>query len=174
MPQTTFLQQMPKGFPGMIADTGPSRIDTGFNANASLSIPCGVFVKDGSSDDSAVDLLGSSSDKIAGITCHTHVGDFDYGTPNYKPGAEISLGTFIRVWMQAEVAVAKNDPVYARYANNGGNTKTGRGTVGNIADSGSALRVWGARFVTSASAGGLVVVEFSRLLNDAALAASAA
>jgi hypothetical protein len=152
----------------MKVDTYPDGVDTANQEESVAEIPFGVFVKKGTADKS-VKLMSSANDVIAGITIHSHAAQVGTGG-GLAPKAAVNLGTRCRVLMTADVAVTPADPVFARYANNAGNTLTGRGTVTKTADSASAKRVYGARFMTTAAAGALVEVEFSKITYDACVA----
>lgn len=166
--QLSYPQTMPRGFAGMKVDTYPDGVDTANQEESSAEIPFGVFVKKGTGD-RAVKLMSSINDVIAGITIHSHAAQTGTGG-GLPPKAAVNLGTRCRVLMVAEENLTPADPVFARYANNAGNTKTGRGTVGKTADTATAKRVYGARYLTTASAGGLIEVEFVKSVYDACVA----
>ena len=170
MAQLSYTTTMPRGFAGMKVDTAEDIVDTAHSEEASAEIPFGVFVKKGTADGGVL-LMTAANNVIAGITIHSHASQVGTGG-GLSSKAAVNLGTRCRVLMTSEQSVVPTDPVFVRYAA-GGAASALRGTVRKDADTNGAVRVPGARFMTTAAASALVEVEFNKAAYEAALAAVA-
>lgn len=157
MAQTSYATTPDAGFPGMIYDLTPHKIDSLANAEASAEIPFGFGVVQGASDNAAV-LPAADTDKFIGVVIHSNT--YDYGTQigdtGVKPKNILNVMKFGRCWVKVEEAVNKGDRAFLRYTVNGGNTPGGWRKSG---DSSKAVELLGVTYYTSAGAGGYAVIE---------------
>lgn len=77
----------------------------------------------------------------------------------YQIGDSVELVSRGRVWVTVEEAVAPGDDVYVRHTASGGNTQ--RGSFRTSSDSSTAALLAGARYLTTASADGLALVDLN-------------
>lgn len=99
--------------------------------------------------------------KILGLTIQTQAIEQNYqsaGGDGYAINEEMSILRKGNAWVQVEVAVTPADTPYARYTVSG---DTKLGGIRNDADTGKAAAIPNARFVTSAAAGGLALLELN-------------
>lgn len=94
-----------------------------------------------------------------GITRYDAAREQASGAETYQNGAAVSVKHKGRIWVRVQDAVAEDGDVYCRYAS--AVTGYGLGSFRSDADSTTAAKVPGAKYVTSASAGGLALVELS-------------
>ena len=146
MSQTDYNQQA-RAFNGLLADLGYVDILSRANEESS-NVPFGVAVKSGSADDKFL-LPVAAGDKVLGITVHSHALDnrevtTDQDVPTQRVASILRSG---RVFVNPEVAVSENDPVYVRFADGVADvTRTQKGSLTNIDDSGTAFLLKGARW----------------------------
>lgn len=170
MGQTSYAEQSP-AFAGMCADLSWGMVkDTFIQGEASAEIPFGAFVVQSAapklpgtasaSSAATAKLPAASGDNFGGggVVLHSHWYDkrLQLGTTGVKPGNLLTVVRRGRIWVNAELAVAVTDAVYARYTASGGNVP---GNFRNDADTAKALRLYGCRFITETTAAGLVVLE---------------
>lgn len=175
MPQLSYAYTQPVAFEGMGADTTP-KVDLSFFSaeSGTTEIGFGRMVKQGSGDFTC-NLLSGASDKLVGVTLHSHA---------YEPTVQLGSGGGIlpkepvtvrkqgRIWVFTEQAVTPADPVHVRYATGAGGTVLGRFRKAAVAS--ETFQLYGANWITSASAGGLAMLEFDILAHNAAVNALAA
>lgn len=159
MAQLNYPDQMEPAFPGMKHDLRPDYVRSHHNAEAGTEIPFGVFVARGVHPEAAV-LPAADGAPLVGITLHSHVYDVpeQMGEIGVKPKNTLNVAANGSVWVRTESAVTPETPVFCRFAAGAGGTQ--RGAIRGDADTATAFRVRGARFLASANAGGLVPVEF--------------
>lgn len=170
MAQLVYNRSPDVAFEGMEVDGTPQTNVTKKQAESSAGIPIGVFVKKGTGDDDVL-LPTTNADVIEGITFYSaamQVLNYTDNPPKYAPKSPVNVKREGRVWMKTEQAVVPTDPVFYRYAA-GGASSALRGTVRKDADTNGAVRLPGARFLTTAAANGLVQVEYSKKAQEAAL-----
>ena len=155
MAQTSYASARPIAFAGMLADTYPNFIEPFFNAEASAEIPFGVMCKQGSGDFTCT-LLGAITDRLAGIAVHDHATNYG-ASGGVSPKDAVNILTDGRCYVTVEDAVTPASGVYVRAVVAGAEVK---GAFRGTADSTDTILLYGARFVTSAGAGGLAIVEF--------------
>lgn len=169
MPQTSVSDVV--AYSGQIADGDfPSSFISGTNVEGS-AIPFGIAVTRASSqsenytDD--VEEFDAAADEIVGVTVRSHslASDDLAGSDAIADNQKCSIMSKGRVWVTVEEAVTKGDPVYVRFTSDGG-SNTQLGTFRKSIDSSRARRFRGARYASSASAGGLAVLEFDASLED--------
>jgi len=166
---------------GMINTIGPHFIRTAINKQAA-SIPYGVAVsKKAGGDDNEYALPTAASPKVEGITVFEHNervpanGVFNVEIADGQPFNLLEKG-FATV--EVEEAVTQGDIAYVRHTANG--LRTQLGAFRKSDDAGTAAIVRGARYLTSAGAGGLALVEIDAAVDaglgslEASVAAAAA
>jgi hypothetical protein len=160
--QTSYTYDFPVAFAGMLADINDNQIVTAVLEGA-VNIPFGVAVKHGTSDDGYV-LPSASTDLIAGIAVHSHSRDnlgFASLTPasaGVKPAQNFNLLRRGSVYVLVEQAVNAHDVVFFRYVAGAGGTQLG--AFRKDVDTATAAQIKGARYLTSALAGGIAKVSF--------------
>jgi hypothetical protein len=167
--QTTYGYDFPVGFAGQLAGQNDAEIVSGVLEGA-VNIPFGVGLKKGASDDGYV-LPAGGGDLIEGIAIHSHSRD-NQGSATMVPataGVLVTQGFNVlrrgNCYVLVEEAVSAHDPVYCRYAAGGGGSQLG--SFRKSADTATAGLVKGAKYLTSAGAGGIAKVAY-----DAAAAAT--
>jgi hypothetical protein len=148
MAQTTYVQPV-AAFAGLIADLAPHTINSLKNEESS-SVPFGLVVVSGTSQDQ-FKLPTNATGKVEGITVHSHALDnrqitTDESIPTKRIASIMRDGYVFAV---PELAVSKGDPVFYRIANGVADaTETQKGSMTNIDDSGTCVRlpnaVWAA------------------------------
>lgn len=150
MPQTSYPLQPAPGIPGLLGDSGRNRIASRVNLNAAAQ-PCGIFMKESTASfPNGADVMGAATDVIAGIVAKSDAHAITNTTTgilaidNQEIFDCVEVGA---VWMRAEQVLVASDPVFVRFAANGGNTILG--AIRKDVDSGNARRVNGARVIKS-------------------------
>jgi hypothetical protein len=156
--QTSYAQNMLPAFPGMKADLAPGYARSMAQGEASAEVPFGVAVAQGSADDTCI-LPSGSGAKIVGVALHsaTYQPLYQLGTVGLKPKTTVNVMEKGTVWVTVEENVAKEDPVFIRHTAGAGGTQLG--AFRKSADTASAIQQKGCRYLTSASAGGVAMVE---------------
>jgi len=131
---------------------------------AEVAIQAGVLVCQGTADGQC--KLPTSDAEVAkglGIApCRINDSRFPAGGVagvTYQIGDTVGAISRGKVWVPVEDAVTAGSPAYARHTANGGNTQ--RGAFRSDTDSGNAAAVTGCRYLTSASGGGLALVDLN-------------
>lgn len=161
--QTTYGFDYPVAFEGMLADLNDNEIRSGVLEGA-VNIPFGVALKKGATDDGWV-LPSAGTDLIEGISVHSHSRDnfgFSALTPTnagVKPQQNFNVLRDGTIYVKVEQAVVRGDVVFFRFAAGAGGTQLG--AFRKDADTASAAQVKGARYLTSAAAGGMAQVSFN-------------
>lgn len=141
---------------GCLARGGPRQIDTGAN-DSGVAIPFGrvvVFDSAGGQADS-VKLPSAAGQKIKGLAIFTHL----QVSGACAAGEKLELVKQGVVAMKVTTAVTPASPVYVRYTVGSGGEAVG--TVGATSDSGKNEVLAGAQFLTSASSGGIALLEIN-------------
>lgn len=166
MSQLAYGQQA-AAFAGLMGDITDGYVrDTMLNAEAAAEIAFGKFVvqfaawKPGSNGAAGAKLPAGGGDDFAGggIVLHSHDYDrrLDMGLIGLLPKRQMTVLKVGRVWVNAEVAVAKADDVYVRHTVNG---LLVVGDFRNDADAGKAVKLYGSRWITETTAAGLALLE---------------
>ena len=118
-------------------------------------------VTNGGSGMATAGVTHGTSDTLHAISLHTHqlAQDRETGTVSYPEKAMVNAMRRGRVWVVVEESVTSDDPVYLRFRADGATKQPGQ--FRKSSDSGNAVLLSGARFVTSAGAGELAVVEIN-------------
>ena len=165
MPQLSYSRTQPVGFPGMKSSAVDDTIVTGVSEETSADIPYGLFVAQGVNQD-GVKLPTLTTDLPKGISTQSHADHISYVGPNsgVVPYAPLNVTRQGRVYVNSEDAVTPASKVFMRFAANGGNTQ--KGSIRGTTDTGC-VEIYGAAFVGSCAAGGLVEIEVNLLTNKA-------
>lgn len=158
--QTAVLDQFPLSAPGVVQGypvaTNP-RV-------AEVAIQAGLFVCQGTADGQC--KLPTSSGECAkglGIAPAFPANDSRFPSGG-TPGVTYQIGDTVeavigQAWVTVEEAVNAQDAVYVRYDTGSGGSQ--KGAFRKSADTSTAAAVTGARYLTSASAGGLALVAIN-------------
>jgi hypothetical protein len=163
MSQTSYSNTMTAAFAGMLADTSDNDIFGALQAEASSEIPFGVMVCKGTGDNDAK-LPAASTAKLFGVLVHSHNYEprIDLGTVGVKPGATLNVLNRGRIHVVVEENVTREDRAYVRYAAGAGGTQLGAFRKSAVVDE-TIDATAKCKFVTSASAGQLAIVEVDML-----------
>lgn len=146
MSQTAY-DQAAAAFAGLLADASFHVINSLKNEE-SVDVPFGIAVAAGTAQDQ-FKLPTAVSDKIEGITVHDHATD-NRGINTQQSIPTKRIANVLRwgsVYCVPELAVSKNDDVFYRIANGVADaTEIQKGSLTNIDDSGTAVRLAGARW----------------------------
>ena len=154
--QTSVLDNYPLSAPGVLQG---SPIATNTRV-AEVAIQAGLFVCQGTADGQCK-LPASSGDCAKGLGIAPAFPANDSRFPSGgTAGVTYQIGDTVeavigQAWVTVEEDVVAQDAVYVRYATGTGSQK---GAFRKTADSSTAAAVTGARYLTSASAGGLALV----------------
>lgn len=166
--QSTYNLAPPVAFAGMLADVGNNDVVTAKNKESTASMPFGFAVCfEGSTDDKGALNPDATTDKIMGITVHSHayadtalgLGTAGAGTAvkGVLPGNTTNVLRKGRAYVIAEEAVVPGDRLFIRVVATGAEVE---GALRKSADASdcidsSSQGVW----LSTASAGGLAVLE---------------
>lgn len=157
-PQTTYLQAAAVGTPGYLADTDDVVTASYYNGTAG-DLPVGVgVVEDGAVSGKAISPTDNAH-KFAGVTFNTYGRDPNgLTTGSYKTGDQVPVLQRGKIFVSPEQAVTPADPVYMRFAVNGGLNVLG--AFRKDADTANAVLVKGAKWLVGAGAGGVATLMF--------------
>ncbi len=118
-------------------------------------------VTNGGEGTATASVTHGTNDTLHALSMHTHqlAQDRDTGAVTYPQYSMVNAVRKGRIWVTVEEAVTSDDSVYLRFKANG--TGKDPGQFRKSSDSSKAILVSGARFVTSAGAGELAVVEIN-------------
>jgi len=166
--QTTYSAAPPIAFAGMLADIAGNDVVCFKNKESTASMPFGYAVCfEGSTDDKGALNPDATTDKICGITLHSHayadsalgLGTAGAGTAvkGVLPGNTTNVIRKGRVWVIAEEAVVPGDRLFIRVVAAGAEVE---GALRKSADASdcidsSSQGVW----LSTASAGGVALLE---------------
>lgn len=163
--QLDYSHSPAKGFPGMLADSGPRQVTS--KVNPAVAIPFGTAVAKGTDDDH-VKLPTTAAEVTAsiGIAIQDPVTEQDssFTLATYAINSSVNVLRKGRAWVTVEEAVTSGDTPYVRWANgNGGKTQKGafRKSVDQVSSADTATILPNAKYITSASAGELAIVEIN-------------
>lgn len=120
---TDYSETLARGIEGQIADSGPKRVDSLVNEEAS-AVPYGRGVKRGTANDQFL-LPAAAADEVVGVLVHTHVSEdlTDDGIATKEPGNVMRVG---RLFVKPEQAVSPSDKVFVRHTAGGAGETKGR------------------------------------------------
>lgn len=168
-PQTSYSYEQPIGLPGMLSDSSLKKSESFFSEEATAEVPFGVLVKQGTAINQAK-LLTSIADKLVGIVLHTHA-----TTPG-PLGGVIPKGP-LDVLTQGVVIVTVEDavtPASVPHVRAVAVAPQVAGAFRGTADGVTTVKLYGARFLSSAGPGGLARLEFDLNAHMAGAAAAVA
>lgn len=161
---TTYSEQA-GGIAGLIADnTRGMVIESAYQAEASAEIAFGRMVQystgivDPAKPSKALNLSGAPT-LLGGVVVfgHEYERRTQLGDTGVKPKNLLSIMRRGRIWVVTEEAVDVTDDVYYRHTASGGNTP---GSFRNDADSATAAKLYGARYLKKTTAAGITILEF--------------
>ena len=155
MPQLTYTFEMQPAFAGMKAESVEDTVRSYVNEGAAA--PFGVVFVQGSSDEAAA-LPSAASQFALGVAHHTHAYAHqglagDLGIDTQCMANVMRKGT---VWVKVETAVAPGDPAFYRHTAPGVEQL---GALRNDADVANADALGDSKFLTTAGAGELALLE---------------
>lgn len=161
MSQTSYAVNMSAAFAGMLYDIDPTKDVMSYLANA--AIPFGVCVKRVSGQDGQCDLPGSAGDDLVGVAIASMTKEVPLGggtqTVGYAQFDSVPVLRHGRIYVAVEESVTPASSVFVRYASGAGGSQLGAFRAS--ADTSTAVAWTKARFLSSASAGGIVVLEIN-------------
>lgn len=154
--QTTYSDNLEVALEGQLADGTPHSI-RGYAAE--VEIPFGRAVIAGTDPDHQVKLPGLTTDKILGVSMQSHAREKDAATLKDM----INVMRQGAIYVRPEDAVTPASPVFVRFTANGAGKTVGQflttdDKVGDDPAVATAVALPGARWETSAAAGGLAVL----------------
>jgi len=142
------------GYEGGIADAGPN--DTITRTAEDSDIKYGRAVIEGTSDSQA-ELALTSGTTCLGITVDTTAGVANASDAGlYEENSSMTVLRAGRIFAVCEDGCSKDDPVYFRFASG---TGTEIGALRTDADTDTATLITGAKWKTTAAAGGIAIVQ---------------
>lgn len=163
--QTSYAIDFSGAFAGMLGSEPVQHVESFRNDDAG-NMPAGVFVAQGTTNQSAISLVAASGagGKIAGVVISTFSRDpgntgatLSGSADAYLPDSALPLLTSGSIWVTSESAFALGDDVYVRHTANGGLTTKGAVTSGAGVTTGC-RKLTGARVLQSSSASGVVLL----------------
>jgi hypothetical protein len=171
-PQTSYTAEPATAIAGLIADIAPRTIRSGRSEGATR-LPYGIAVAKGTADAGFI-VPATATAKIIGILGFTNLVDtlgIGSATNPVAQNETVNVLAAGAINVVVEEAVTPADPVYVRIADGVADaTKTQKGSFRKSADSATARLLRGARYLTSAAAGGFAQVEFDALVEAQAIA----
>ena len=160
MPQTAVNLTQGTPFAGMRGDTGPSRVHSYVNAEASAEIPFGSAVMQGTNPRDALLPNAATGALLLGVVESSHAFGKDalLGTTGLKPG--VNMGVMVEgvIWVTVTEAVAVGGAV--RVFKTGANA----GKFGTAASAGNTLLISSvARYLTSTAGAGVAKLWFNAI-----------
>lgn len=155
MSQTSYQSDPADPVAGMIADAcgAPTKIES-YNATEDFA-SFGVAAQKVSADDDGIEEVSGGSGTIVGVIVR------QLATVNDAPVAEDAVAVMRRgrIYVYVDDDVTPDDTVYVRHTVNTG--KTVLGAFRNDNDGGKAQALATSKFLTSASAGGVAVLDIN-------------
>jgi len=156
-----------RAFAGMLADAAPHDIRSLVNEEA-VDVPFGIVVVEGTTE-TEFKLPTSAADKVAGFLVHSHAID-NRGIDTQQNVPADKMASILRwgyIYLVPELAVTKGDPVFYRISNGVSDaTETQKGSCTNIDDSGTAVRLNGARWAADGAKDVPTMVEVKGMLGE--------
>ena len=163
--QTNYVTAPVPAYAGMIADDSESDAITMINGDV-VSIPFGTPVAwdpSAPSSDKSATVPAASSDVLAGVVIHSHDYEREFPLPDgteageldgtgLVPGTVMAVLTKGVIWVKVQTAVTAGGAVFSSYSV--GSTYTAAGQLGQTSESGHAVAITNAKWMSSAAAGG--------------------
>lgn len=158
--QLSYSTDMSPAREGQLADTGNNDVMT--KENTATAIFFGKFVSRGAADKSCIRPAAAAditdAKKALGVAIsHQALESSATGDPEYPVNSAVNVLKKGRVWVEVEEAVTPLDPVYVRYAAGAGGTVLGSFRMS--ADTATAGLLAGAKYLSTAAAAGLALLE---------------
>lgn len=163
MSQTSVATSLTRAFAGMLADSGPHDILSGYNGEASAEMPFGVVINE-TTTEQKYELPDAGGDKCRGVVVHSHAyskgpSDPALGTTGIKAGFPISVLRKGRIYMTVEDGCTAGQRLYTRILAGAGGSQEGAVRTtdpggGECIDTRAAMET-----LSSCSAGGVAVVS---------------
>lgn len=162
--QTSYDNAQAAAFAGLLADLDGSYV-RGMRNMETAAVPFGIGVIQGTGAND-FQLPDSAGDDVIGVLAHSHnaqafSASIAQGLDANQAGNVVFRGA---VYVKVEEAVAPGDDVYCRHTANGAG-KLQPGAFRKDADSGNALAVQGARWLTSTAGAGIAALLFDSVAN---------
>lgn len=169
IPQTSVTVSPQVAYAGLVGDGAPVVAASLANANASAEIPFGCMVKRHATSFDLCDVLGATSDKLAGIVIHAQ--DYqrtnELGSTGIKPKTVMSVLEQGHIWVVCDEAVVPGDAVRVRTSAAGG----GLGTFRKSAVAGNSINISTfAQWVDYDSTSGLALLSIDMRQSASAVA----
>ncbi len=115
MSQESVGPQATECFPGALCDSSEPDIRSYTSEEASLEIPFGTMVRQGTDDKGAL-TLEDQDNSLIGVVVHSHAHSkpTELGDTGLKPKAIFAVLRRGRLWVQPEESVAPGDEVHVR------------------------------------------------------------
>lgn len=158
MSQTTYNTDLTNAFAGMLADLSPRNDMLSRHWENATSAPYGIGVADGTDPDRQVDHAPDAAGKLRGVLVHSHDNEVGADDQNLvDENRAVSVLNAGRIYVEVEEAVTPASVPHLRVAAGAGGTQLGawRASV----DAASARATTGTRFLSSAGAGELAILE---------------
>jgi hypothetical protein len=157
MVQLTYPTDLAIGIAGQLQPSPRNDVLSRVFENAT-SAPFGIAIARGTDPDLEVDHAADAAGDLVGVLVHSHANEVgDDNLNQADTGKVVNVLHEGRILVVCEDACTPADSVYVRVASGGGGTQLG--AFRTDADTATARAASGMRFLTSASAGGLVLLE---------------
>jgi hypothetical protein len=103
-------------------------------------------------------LLAANTDKVIGVSVFSHADNINNGVEGYAAQSAVNVLRRGTIWVKVEEAVAAEDPVYVRAV---AVSPEVAGAFRKTADGADTIALSGCKFLSSAAAGGLALVDIN-------------
>lgn len=170
--QLTYNTSQGAAFAGLLgSDSQAQSIRSYINGDSQTNgIPFGLAMVAGTAPaqgavDRKVVLPTAADGEFLGVGVHTHamnnIGLGSSGSNGCPQLGQLSVVDFGDVWVKVEEAVLADDPAYVRFTSDGG-SNTQIGSFRKSVDSGRAVRLPGAKYLTAAAAAGYALLQYRK------------
>jgi hypothetical protein len=155
MSQTSYSINQDAALEGQLADSGIKDV---MSYTAEEDLKFGRAVLQGTADGQCL-LPAGNITGLLGVAIHQHKEQGLVGSQDakYLEGDSVNVLKKGRMWVKVEEAVVAQDPVYVRHTTGGGGTELG--AFRKSADTSTAAVVSGMKYLTSADAAALALIE---------------
>lgn len=129
--------------------------DTALVSNSTVGF--GLAVAQGTQDNECR-LLAATTDRVIGVTVYSHADNINNGVAGYAAQSAVNVLRRGTIWVRPETSVAAGDPVFVRAVSAGAERA---GAFRNAIDSTDCIALGASKFLTSAAAGALALVEIN-------------
>lgn len=149
-----YSMYMDAAYVGNVVDSQPSVIRT---YSAKEVISAGTLVSRAELGGKIAKKFGGATDEILGIVIR-NIGDINDSTEGFKPKSPLAVISFGSIWVSAESDVKAGQSVFVRVVATG-DQKIGALTAVEDSTKTNTPKLLNAKFISSASAGGIVELE---------------